>query len=238
MEPRSKSDHAARIRGIAYYAIPMLFCTAVHWLALKTWFYGDDFAWLGLGLRIHSAHDLLVVLFRPEAQGTIRTLSERLFFLIFSSAFGLAAPPFRIWVLMTQFANIALLIQIARRLTGSSAAGFLAGVLWTANAGLALALSWTSAYNEIACAFCMLLAFRLFLLHIDTGKRKYWIWQWIVFLLGFGALELNVVYPALAAGYALFCARGYLRKTLYLFVPSIIFVLFHFTVVPSLKEFE
>ena len=51
--------------------------------------------------------------------------------------------------------------------------------------------------------FFILLAFRLFLAYIDTGQRKYWIWQWVVFLLGFGVLELNVVYPALAAGYAL-----------------------------------
>jgi hypothetical protein len=222
-----------RVRDILYYAIPMLFCTVVHWIALKTWFYSDDFAWLGLGLKIHSAHDLLLVLFRPEAQGTVRTFSERLFFLVFSSMFGLAAAPFRIWVLLTQFANIALLIQIARRLTASSAAGFLAGVLWTANAGLALALSWTSAYNEIASAFCILLAFRLLLLYVDTGKRKYWIWQWIVFLLGFGMLELNVVYPALAAGYAFICAPRYLRKTLYLFIPSLAFTVLHLTLIPG-----
>ena len=221
-----------RSRQILYYGLPMLFCVVVHWLALKIWFFGDDFAWLGLRLELHTPRDLIQVLFSPQAEGTVRTLSERLFFLVFSSVFGLESPPFRIWVFLTQFANIALLIQIARRLTGSATAGFLAALLWTANAGIAIAISWSSAYNEIAIAFFILLAFRLFLAYIDTGRRKYWIWQWVVFLLGFGALELNVVYPAIAAGYALCCARQHFRKTLYLFIPSILFTMVHFTFVP------
>jgi len=220
-------------RQIAYYGLPMLFCLAVHQIALRTWFFQDDFAWLALRLDISSPADLLPALFSPKAQGTIRTLSERLYFLVFSSLFGLNVVPFKIWTFLTQLANIALLMQIARRLTGSARAGFLAAILWTANAGLALALSWSSAYNEVAFAFVILLAFRQFLLYIDTGQQKYWIWQWIVFLLGFGVLELNVAYPALAAGYALCCARPYFRKTLYLFIPSIAFTAAHFAFVPA-----
>jgi hypothetical protein len=211
----------------------MLFCLAVHWLDLKTWFLGDDFAWLGLRLELHSPRDLVHILFRPEAQGTVRTISERLFFLIFYSVFGLHAPPFRIWAFLTQFVNIVLLVRIAQRLTGSAAAGPIAAMLWTANAGLALALGWSAAYNEIAFAFFVLLGFYLFLRHIDTGEKKYWILQWVVFLLGFGALELNVMYPALAAGYALLCARPYFRKTLFLFVPSLLFTAAHFIFVPT-----
>lgn len=210
----------------------MLFCVAVHWLGLKMWFYGDDFAWLGLRLELHAPRDLIHALFSPQAEGTVRTLSERLFFVVFSSIFGLESPPFRVWVFLTQFANIALLMQIARRLTGSATAAFLAALLWTANAGIAIAISWSSAYNEIAVAFFILLSFRLFLAYIDTGRRKYWIWQWVVFLLGFGALELNVMYPALAATYALCCARRHFAKTLYLFVPSILFTILHLTLIP------
>jgi dolichyl-phosphate-mannose-protein mannosyltransferase len=211
----------------------MLFCLAVHWLDLKMWFFGDDFAWLGLRQELNSPGDLVHILFRPEAQGTVRTLSERLFFLVFYSIFGLHSPPFRIWAFLTQFVNIVLLVRIARRLTGSSAAGPIAAMLWTANAGLAVALGWSSAYNEIAFAFFVLLAFYLFLRHIDTGQQKYWIWQLLVFLLGFGALELNVMYPALAAGYALCCARAYFRKSLFLFIPSILFTAAHFIFVPA-----
>jgi hypothetical protein len=220
-------------RTALLYGFPILFCLVVHWLDLKTWFLGDDFAWLGLRLELHTPRDLVHILFRPEAQGTVRTLSERLFFLIFYSLFGLHAPPFRIWAFFTQFVNIVLLVRIASRLTGSKIAGPIAAMLWTANAGLAMALGWSAAYNEIAFAFFVLLAFYLFLRHIDTGETKYWIWQWVVFLLGFGALELNVMYPALAAAYALFCARPYFRKTLFLFIPSVLFTAVHFIFVPA-----
>ena len=226
MKPDSRS------RTALYYGIPMLFCLAVHLLALRTWFYLDDFAWLGLRLELTRPHDLLHILFHPESQGTIRTLSERVFFLVFYSIFGLHAPPFHIWTFLTQFVNIFLLIRITTRLTGLTLAGFLAPILWTGNAGLAIAMGWSSAYNEIAFVFFILLAFYLFLRYIDTGQAKYWIWQWVVFILGFGALELNVVYPALAAGYALFCTRKYFAKTLWLFIPSVAYTIVHFTVVP------
>ncbi len=223
----------SRPQRVAYYGVPMLFCLLVHWRDLRMWFWNDDFTWLSLPGLVHSPGDLMHVLFSPMAEGTVRTLSERLFFLVFSSVFGLYAPPFRTWVFLTMFACIYLLMEIARRLTGSATAGFLAGILWPANAGLAIAIGWSSAYNEIAFAFFLLLAFRLFLLYVDTGRRKYWVWQWVVFILGFGALELNVMYPMLAAGYALCCARPYFKKTLWLFVPSIVFTAVHVFLIPS-----
>src|ERR1700681_231629 len=89
-------------RRVAYYGVPMLFCLAVHQLALKTWFFQDDFAWLALRLDISSPSDLLQALFAPKAQGTIRTLSERLSFLTFSSLFGLNIVPFKVWTFLTQ----------------------------------------------------------------------------------------------------------------------------------------
>jgi hypothetical protein len=233
---RSLRLHRRRAALVAYYSVPILFCLAVHWIALKTWFYADDFAWLGLPLAIHSPHDLLDTLFGPRAQGTIRTLSERVYFLALSSIFGMQALPFRLWAFLTQAANIVLLIRITRRITGSALAGFLAPILWSANAALSIALNWSSAYNEICCAFFMLLAFYLLLRYVDTGQRKFWIAQWIVFVLGFGALELIVMYPALAAGYALCCARPHFRRTLYLFIPSALFTAFHFAYVPQTTD--
>ncbi len=212
-----------------FYAVPILFCIAVHWIALKTWFRADDFAWLGLHLDIWSPHDFFDVLFGWRAQGTIRTISERLYFLTFSWLFGLNALPFRIWAFLTQIANIVLLMRITRHITGSTRAAFLAPILWSANAGLAIALNWSSAYNEICFAFFLLLAFYLFL-------TEQWVAQWIVFLLGFFVLELNVMYPAIAAGYALCCARQHLRSALYLFIPSGLFTVLHFLYAPKTTD--
>ena len=226
----------SRAGRVAFYAAPMLFCIAVHWIALKTWFRADDFAWLGLPLDLRPSHNLLDVLFGWRAQGTIRTISERLYFLVFTWMFGLHALPFRLWAFVTQLANIVLVMRITQRITGSALAACLAPVLWSANAGLAIALDWSSAYNEICFAFFLLLAFYLFLRYIDTGRRWYWIAQWVVFLLGFGALELNVMYPAIAAGYALCCARPYFRRTLFLFIPAVLFTALHFLYAPKTTD--
>jgi hypothetical protein len=219
---------------VLYYGLPVLFCLAVHWIALRIWFFQDDFVWLGLHLEVHSWRDLAVALFNPKAQGTVRALSERLFFLAFSWIFGLHSLPFRIWMFLTQFANIWLLMRITERLTASRLAAFLAPILWCANAGLALAIGWTSAYNEIACAFFLLLAFHLFLRYIDTNGRGYGVATWIVFILGFGALELMVVFPVLAAGYVFVFARSHVRKALLLFIPSVLFGVAHLLFIPKI----
>ncbi len=224
-----------RLGRLAYWTIPSLLCLALYWLGLKAWFLQDDFAWLGLHLSIHNPHDFWLAMFQPMAQGTIRPWSERGLFLLFYSLFGLDALPFRICVFLTQFANLTLLCSITWRITGSRAAGFLAPVFWMVNNALATAMSWTSSYNQILCAFFLLLAFRLFVEYVQTGKRKYYLWQCVVFVLGFGALELNVVYPALAFSYALFCARKYLRTTLPLFVLSALYAVGHSWLSPASK---
>jgi len=215
----------SRVLRAGYWIAPPLFCLFVYWFGLKAWFQQDDFAWLSLRLEITTWQDFLQALFWPKAQGTIRPLSERLFFIVFWSLFGLDALPFRIWVFLTQFANLALLTAITVRLTGSRVAGFCAAIFWIANSGLAKVMSWTSAYNQALCGFFLLSSFFLLLRYVETGKRRYWVGQWITFLLGFGALELNVLYPVLAAGYALCCARSCFRKTLPLFVASALYLL-------------
>lgn len=221
-----------RVARLAYWTIPSLLCLWLYWYGLKTWFLQDDFAWLGLRLSIFTPSDFWKTLFAPMAQGTIRPLSERGFFLLFEYLFGLDALPYRIWVFATQFANLALLSLIVRRLTGSAIAGFLAPVLWAVNSSLSTAMSWTSTYNQILCAFFLLLSFWLFVRFTDTGRKQYYVAQWITFLLGFGALEVMVVYPALALVYAACCARKYAKYTLPLFVLSAIYAVIHRAVSP------
>jgi hypothetical protein len=207
-----------------YWLIPPLFCVYVYWYALNGWFQDDDFVWLGLLRSVHGARDLFLALFRPTIHGTWRPWSDRAFFLAFRALFGLEALPYHIWIFLTQFANLALLSHIARRLTGSRLAGFCAPLFWIGNSALVMAMSLACLYKDILCSFFLLLAFHFFLRHIETGARRYYVWQWVVFLLGFGAMETNLVYPAIAASYALSCARPFLRKTLPLFIPSIVFV--------------
>jgi len=157
---------------------------------------------------------LLVALFIPRAQGTIRPFSERAFFMIGYGLFGLDSLPFRIVIFATQFAALALVALAGTKLTGSRAVGFCAAMLWTINSASVQPLAWVCVYNEVMCAVFLLLAFCFLLRYIETGERRFKIWEWVIFLLGFGALELNVVYPVLAGAYTLLCARKFFRGTL------------------------
>src|ERR1700734_511892 len=115
-----------RISRLLWWLLPIAFLFWLYSDGLKTWFMSDDFAWLGLLREVHASRSLLNALFAPEAQGTIRPWSERGFFLLFESLFGLDSLPFRICVFITMAADVTLVAWIARRITGYRAAGFFA----------------------------------------------------------------------------------------------------------------
>jgi hypothetical protein len=215
---------------------PIAACLAVYYPGLQCWFRMDDFAWLGLWHEVHSWGDLARVLFEPRAQGTMRFLGERAYFLAFYHLFELDALPYRILVFATQFANLILVTMLARRMTGSLATAVWAGLVWGINCALSTPLSWTSVYNQVLCATFLLGALLLFIRFCDTGEMRHYLWQFLVFVVGFGALEINVVYPALAASWALCMARRRLLATLPLFAVSGAYTLLHNHVAPKQKE--
>jgi hypothetical protein len=232
-----------QIRRAAYFLAAPMVCLIVFWRVPYIWFVNDDFAWLSLPSQVHGVRDLVDALFSPRAQGTIRFLSERLFFLVIGGLFGLHALPFRLWTLATWFADLTLASLVGARLTGSRAAGLIAAVLWTTSACIATPLSWASAYNEVLCAFFILGAFysRLRWLELDapgfqspeSGRRAWRIAEWVFYLAGFGALEVIVVYPALIALHALCVDRKRIGNTLPFFVPAIAFTVLHFLLIPQ-----
>ena len=221
-----------RTLAVGYFAAPFLLALLIYWPGLTAWFQKDDFALLGLRDSVHSWHDFWWALFAPLAQGTIRTLSERIFFMSFSSVFGMNPLPYRCLAFLTYAASVVVLRAVCTRLTGSRAAGFWAAVLWTVNSALAIPLSWTSVYYELLCSFFLLLTFWFLLRYVETGERRFYIAQLVTFVLGFGVLELNVVYPALAAVYALCCAPRIINKILPLFAISAAYTLLHIIVAP------
>lgn len=220
------------MRTVAFWAVPPLLALALYWPGLTCWFQKDDFAWLCLRNMVHTWHDVWWALFAPLAQGTIRTLSERVFFMSFYSLFGLHALPYRCFVFLTSAVTVTLLSSVCTKLTNSRAAGFWAAVLWTVNNTTAFVLSWTSIYYELLCACVLLLSFWFLLRYIDTGEKRFYIAQCVTFVLGFGVLELNVVYPALALAYALCCARRVIGKILPLFILSAAYTWIHMAAAP------
>ena len=251
---------SARLASAAFWLAPSLLCLALYWRGFTAWFRADDFAWLGTGLYIRNFHDFLVAIFAPQAQGTIRPLSERAFFMLGFSLFGLDALPFKMVVFATQFANLALVASIGARLTGVRWAGFFAAIFWALNSSGIEPLGWSCVYDQVLCGFFLLLAFHFLLRYVETGKRRYNLFQWAAFLAGFGALELNVVYPAIAAAYTLLCvpalvgqalpsanpargrlfrrslgSRSFFRSTLPMFAVSIAYALAHNAAAPPQK---
>lgn len=212
--PTRQREKFPRVAAALFWLIPVAFFFWLYHDTLNVWFFADDFAWLSLLRRTHDPLALGKLVFAPMAQGTIRPWSETGFFVVFGNLFGLESFPLRVCVLVTMGANVLLLSWITLRISRSRVAGFLAPVFWVANAALVESVSWNSAYNEVLDAFFLLAATALFILWDQTGRRRFWWCQLVVFVLGFGALEVNIVYPALVAAYALFAARPEHRKRL------------------------
>ena len=194
----------------------------------------DDFAWLGLKQEIASIPDGngWKLLFEPRAQGTVRLFSERLYFWILHSIFGLDPLPFRVIAFGVQFLNLWLLMRITSRLTKSWIAGTAAAFFFAVSAHAAKPLAWASSFNQILAACCMLAAFHWFLDWIETGKPRFWWMQFVIFLLSFGVLESAIVYPAIATLWTLLFARHRLRGSLPLWIPSAAFAALHLYWIP------
>ena len=214
-----------RLQGAAWYAAAPLAGMLLYWRLPSLWFVNDDFAWLGLPAEAH-AHGLFYALFSPFAQGTVRLLSERVFFLAFSGLFGLHALPYHLWVLATWMLAVTLVQRIGEILTQSRAAGLLAALIWAANSNAAPPIVWASAYNQILCAALLLGAFY-------SRLRGWRVGEWLFYLAGFGALEVTVMYPFLAALHAFCVDRKRLAGTVSLFIPAGLFAALHFLFIPK-----
>lgn len=204
---------------ILLYMLPLAFCYWLHQYGLRSWFWSDDFAWLSLHTQIFDRATFLQTMFEPMAQGTIRPWSERGFFLLFFKLFGFDALPYHALVLGTQLVNMLLLSWIVRKMGGSRLAACLAPGLWAANAAMVIPLGWASDYNQILCVFFLLAAFALFL------SGHYWC-QLALFVLGFGALEINIVYPAILLAWLLLNRKDW-KLALPFFVISAVYYWIH-----------
>ncbi len=211
----SPPPHGGRLR-LLWWALPPLILGAVYWKGLFVWFHGDD-----LTLIEHvRQEDFWARLLEPRAQGTYRTLSERLFFYFFHQWFGLDGFPFRVMAFGTQVVNLWLFGALLRRAGAGLGAAVAAACVWGAHHGLSGTMSWSSSYNQALFSFFLLVSLLGFQSFLRTGRFGYYLLQWITFLAGFLALETIVVYPAIALGYALAFARKRWLWALPMFVGS------------------
>ncbi len=60
-----------------------------------------------------------------------------------------------------------------------------AALFWGVNSVMAVPLAWTAIYYELLLSFDLLLCLWLLIRYDETGERRYLIWQWVAFSLGF-----------------------------------------------------
>jgi len=139
---------AAAVGMLAIALIPWLY-----WPALHATYRLDDYAWLSLANTLAHGRSLLWALFSAAGAGSIRPLGERLWFLLASILFGLNPAPLHALAWCVQALNVALVIDIGRRLLGSPLAAAIAAAL--INNTLVEPMVWASAFNEVlfACFF-------------------------------------------------------------------------------------
>jgi len=219
-----------------YFLIPGFVCLAVFWRAPFVWFRTDDFAWLGLPLEVHGFRSLMRVLFLPEAQGTVRVLSERVFFLVFSWIFGVHAAPFRWFGLVTWIGALGLAAALGSRIAGSRVAGIVAAIAWTTSFAVAVPMMWSAAYNQVLCAFLLLAALYARARWLESGGTRWRILEWAAYLAAFGAIELAVMYPAAALLYTWLIAKRTDRAAWALLIPAATFGVLQSFVIPHPAE--
>ena len=205
---------AASIRKAIFWLAPVVFLFALYQHGLHVFFYQDDFAWLSLLRQTYNFQDFLHNMFAPMAQGTVRPFSERGFFMLMQKLFGIDSYPFHMVVFLTMGGNLLLASWVTRRITGSTLAGWLAPWFWAGNAALVTVMTWNSSYNQALCSLFLLAALASFVQFAETGRRVFWWVSFFVFVIGFGVLEINIVYPALAAAYVAFVAPVEKRRRL------------------------
>ena len=228
-EPAKRSPQ--RLGVVLYWVFPLVPFLWLYHRGLWCWFFGDDFSLLLLAA--FPDKEFWGAFFQPRAQGTFRPLSERLFFYFFYGWFGLDAFPYRLLVFGTQIVNLWLLAAVTNRLTRNRLAGFAAASLWGIHHGLSSSMTWTSAYNQVLCAFFFLLSFLLFLRFAESGRKRYYIAQWITFVLGLGSLETMVVYPVVLLAYVLTADRGRWRHAAAMLPGSIAFAWLQLSAAPT-----
>jgi hypothetical protein len=134
----------------------------------------------------------------------------------------------RVAAFVTQCGSLLLVQAIMLRVTGSRVAAVVAPIVWVTNSKLTVAMISNGAYVHVLCAFLMMLA-----LYAAICQR--WKWMWTAFLVGFGALESMVVFPALATAWCWLYDRANLRRVLWLWPVSVAYYVAHMFWAPKMS---
>jgi hypothetical protein len=229
------ADHRKGTR-LCGSAIVMLFCIATgafHLPGLTSWFQHDDFGWLNLAHQIQQPGEWKEALLAPRAQGTIRIVGERLYFLAADRLFGLNAMFFHLISFLLLCGDFTLLWAVAGRMRLDRAFQIWALAFWATSGSLAPVLGWISLTPVVMSAGCFLAAFYLLQRFQETRRKSFLVGQAVIFVVGLLVSETMVIYPLLAITYVWFVERKIRASEFALAAGAMLFALLHFIIIPK-----
>jgi len=207
--------------------LPVVALLILYGRVLRAWFQFDDFAWLSLRNTLANGRSIWWALFSPQAQGTIRPLSERLYFLAFSHGVTPDPLPFRIMALLTVSVCAVLIVHLAQRTGASPWTPCFVGLLWVSNPNLAVPLVWASAYNQALYSLFVLTGLIALMRYLKQHRPIDLVLLWASLILALGANESGIVLSAIAVLYITIFDRRSSRLAASLTAFSAAYVVIH-----------
>lgn len=223
---------AASLPSLLSWLLPLALLFTIYVPVLRAWFQLDDFAWLSLRNTLANGRSLWWALFSPQSFGTIRPLSERLYFMVLSSAFGLNPIPFRIVALLTAAACVLLIVYLGQTLGTRPWTGCLAALLWVSNPSLVTPLVWASAYNQALYSLFVLTGLAALVNYLRLRRPVFLVLVWAALILALGANESGIVLAGIGIVYIAVFERRSWRLGVCLAAASAVFVTIHLLVAP------
>lgn len=213
------------------WAIACLIGFLTYWPAVHAWFQRDDFHWLTLPLLAKQGIPLQELLFKPMAQGTVRVLSERVYFLLLGAIADLSPLPFRICAFAVYGLLVWLVMRLGQRLSSSWLGGCVAAIVFAVSASNAPLLSWSSPFNQLLFG-AFLVSGTLFLMRwLDFRRTSDCVFVWLAFAGGLLSNELMVVFPVIAFSLTFLVYRRVPRMIALMGLVSVLFALWHLVVI-------
>ncbi len=180
------------------------------WTASRSWFLGDDFAFLSLARRAKAWRDWWKVFVPLGRRGwwSYRPLTIDLYFHLGYRAFGLNAFGYLLISLLFHVASGALVYRLARQLHFDCRVAAVAALLSLCRYPSMTQLFWVSAFQHVAAKFFFLLAASLFLDYARGAPARYQLASCGAFILALLSNELAATLPGVLVALALLADGG------------------------------
>lgn len=209
---------------------------------LRYYFQQDDFFFLLIS-KATSLKDIPNFFVVREGLIAYRPFSERIYYYVIQTLFGLNPVIFRIVNFLLILTSFFLIIKVVAYITKDRLTGILTACFWITASFHFMAISWIAASYNIVGTFFYLLTSLCFLKHIDTKKRIYYFFSITFFIFTIGSFEFSITWPAVFALYYIYILKKSYVETIMKFLPFIIisisylFVKLLFTNVPQIPEY-